>query len=91
LACLRDLPLRRLGLYESPWLTDVGVAHLAHLPLRDLTLAAGPGESQLTSAVVSVLEQLPLQKLWLPNSSGISAEGWDRLARLPAHVTGPGI
>lgn len=91
LACLRDLPLQRLGLYESPWLTDAGVAHLARLPLRDLTLAAGPGESQLTSAVVSVLEQLPLQKLWLPNCSGISAEGWDRLSRLPARVTGPGI
>ncbi len=91
LACLQHLPLQRLGLYESPWLTDAGVAHLARLPLRDLTLAAGPGESQITSAAVPVLEQLPLQRLWLPNCSGISAEGWDRLARLSARVTGPGI
>ena len=91
LACLRHLPLQRLGLYESPWLTDAGVAHLAHLPLRDLTLEAGPGESQLTSAMVSVLEQLPLQRLSLRNGAGISAQGWDRLARLPARVVGPGI
>ncbi|MGY2236082.1 leucine-rich repeat domain-containing protein [Pseudomonas gingeri] len=91
LACLHELPLRRLGLYESPWLTDAGVAHLARLPLQDLTLGAGPGESRITSAAVSVLEQLPLQTLWLPNSCAINADGWDRLARLPARVTGPGI
>ncbi|MCJ8207302.1 leucine-rich repeat domain-containing protein [Pseudomonas sp. RGM2987] len=91
LACLRDLPLQRLGLYESPWLTDAGVAHLAGLPLRDLTLEAGPGESQLTSAMVSVLERLPLERLSLRNCSKVSAEGWDRLARLRAHVSGPGI
>ncbi|MDO7897281.1 leucine-rich repeat domain-containing protein [Pseudomonas citrulli] len=91
LACLRHLPLRRLGLYESPWLTDAGVAHLAGLPLRDLTLEAGPGESRLTSAMVPVLERLPLERLWLRNGSRISADGWNRLARLPAHVTGPGI
>ncbi|KKA08362.1 hypothetical protein VP02_08910 [Pseudomonas ogarae] len=91
LACLRDLPLQRLGLYDSPWLTDAGVAHLAGMPLRDLTLGADPGESRITSAVVPVLEQLPLQTLWLPNCAGIDANGWDRLARLPAHVTGPGI
>lgn len=91
LACLRDLPLQRLGLYESPWLTDAGVAHLAALPLRDLTLTAGPGESRITSAAVSVLEQLPLQTLSLQNCSEIDAEGWDRLARLPARVIGPGI
>lgn len=91
LACLRDMPLRRLGLYESPWLTDAGVAHLAGLPLRDLTLEAGPGESQLTSAMVSVLERLPLERLSLRNGSGISVEGWDRLARLSAYVSGPGI
>jgi len=91
LACLRHLPLQRLGLYESPWLTDAGVAHLAGLPLRDLTLEAGPGESRLTSAMVSVLERLPLERLSLRNGSQISADGWDRLARLPAHVIGPGI
>ncbi|QBZ87857.1 leucine-rich repeat domain-containing protein [Pseudomonas viciae] len=91
LACLRDLPLQRLGLYDSSWLTDVGVAHLAGMPLRDLTLAADPGESQITSAVVPVLEQLPLQTLSLFNCSEISADGWDRLARLPARVMGPGI
>ena len=91
LACLRDLPLQRLGLLDSPWLTDDGVAHLAGMPLRDLTLGADPGESRITSAVVPVLEQLPLQTLWLPNCAGIDANGWDRLARLPAHVTGPGI
>ena len=91
LACLRDLPLQRLGLHDSPWLTDAGVAHLAGLPLRDLALGADPGESRITSAVVPVFEQLPLQKLWLPNCSGIDANGWDRLARLPARVTGPGI
>jgi hypothetical protein len=91
LACLRDLPLQRLGLYDSPWLTDAGVAHLARMPLRDLTLGADPGESQITSAVVPVLEQLPLRTLWLPNCAGIDAAGWDRLARLPAQVTGPGI
>ncbi|KQW27262.1 MULTISPECIES: hypothetical protein [Pseudomonas] len=91
LACLRDLPLQRLGLLDSPWLTDAGVAHLARMPLRDLTLGADPGESRITSAVVPVLEQLPLQTLWLPNCAGIDANGWDRLARLPAHVTGPGI
>nr|WP_251030704.1 MULTISPECIES: leucine-rich repeat domain-containing protein [Pseudomonas] len=87
LACLRDLPLQRLGLYESPWLTDAGVAHLAGLPLRDLTLEAGPGESQLTSTMVSVLERLPLERLSLRNCSKISAEGWDRLARLSARVS----
>ncbi|WP_256343863.1 MULTISPECIES: leucine-rich repeat domain-containing protein [unclassified Pseudomonas] len=91
LACLRDLPLQRLGLYESPWLTDAGVAHLAGLPLRDLTLEAGPGESRLTSAMVPVLERLPLERLSLRNGSQICAGGWDRLARLPAHVIGPGI
>ncbi|UZE01725.1 leucine-rich repeat domain-containing protein [Pseudomonas mediterranea] len=91
LVCLRDMPLQRLGLYESPWLTDAGVAHLAGLPLRDLTLAAGPGESQLTTAMVPVLERLPLERLLLSNCSGISTEGWDRLARLSAHVSGPGI
>lgn len=91
LACLRDLPLQRLGLLDSPWLTDAGVAHLARMPLRDLTLGADPGESRITSAVVPVLEQLPLQTLWLPNSAGIDENGWDRLARLPAYVTGPGI
>jgi len=91
LACLRDLPLQRLGLLDSPWLTDAGVAHLARMPLRDLTLGADPGESRITSAVVPVLVQLPLQTLWLPNCAGIDANGWDRLARLPAHVTGPGI
>ncbi|WP_338474222.1 leucine-rich repeat domain-containing protein [Pseudomonas sp. MS646] len=91
LACLRNLPLQRLGLYESPWLTDAGVAHLAGLPLRDLTLEAGPGESRLTSAMVSVLEGLPLERLSLRNGSQISADGWDRLARLPARVSGPGI
>jgi len=91
LACLRDLPLQRLGLYDSPWLTDAGVAHLAGMPLRYLTLGADPGESRITSAVVPVLEQLPLQTLWLPNCAGIDASGWDRLARLSAHVTGPGI
>ena len=91
LACLRDLPLQRLGLYDSPWLTDAGVAHLARMPLQDLTLGADPGESQITSAVVPVLERLPLRTLWLPNCAGIDADGWDRLARLPAQVTGPGI
>ncbi len=91
LACLRNLPLKRLGLYESPWLTDAGVALLAGLPLRDLTLEAGPGESRLTSAMVSVLEGLPLERLSLRNGSQISADGWDRLARLPAQVSGPGI
>nr|WP_269802858.1 leucine-rich repeat domain-containing protein [Pseudomonas uvaldensis] len=91
LACLRNLPLKRLGLYESPWLTDAGVALLAGLPLRDLTLEAGPGESRLTSAMVSVLERLPLERLSLRNGSQISADGWDRLARLPAQVSGPGI
>ncbi|AEA66879.1 leucine-rich repeat domain-containing protein [Pseudomonas brassicacearum] len=91
LACLRDLPLQRLGLLDSSWLTDAGVAHLARMPLRDLTLGADPGQSRITSAVVPVLEQLPLQTLWLPNCAGIDANGWDRLARLPAHVTGPGI
>ncbi|QXI27883.1 leucine-rich repeat domain-containing protein [Pseudomonas vanderleydeniana] len=91
LACLHNLPLHTLSLYDSPWITDAGVAHLSGLPLRDLTLSASPGESQLTSAAVSVLEQLPLQKLWLANSSGIDADGWDRLARLPARVIGPGI
>ncbi|WP_433861195.1 leucine-rich repeat domain-containing protein [Pseudomonas thivervalensis] len=91
LACLRDLPLQRLGLLDSPWLTDAGVAHLARMPLRDLTLGADPGESRITSAVVPVLEQLPLQTLWLPNCAGIDENGWDRLARLPANVTGPGI
>ncbi|WP_431080471.1 leucine-rich repeat domain-containing protein [Pseudomonas thivervalensis] len=91
LACLRDLPLQRLGLLDSPWLTDAGVAHLAHMPLQDLTLGADPGESRITSAVVPVLEQLPLQTLWLPNCAGIDENGWDRLARLPAYVTGPGL
>lgn len=91
LVCLRDLPLQRLGLYDSPWLTDAGVAHLAGMPLRELTLGADPGESRITSAVVPVLEQLPLHTLWLPNCAGIDANGWDRLAGLPAHVTGPGI
>jgi hypothetical protein len=91
LACLRALPLQRLGLLDSPWLTDTGVAHLARMPLRDLTIGADPGESRITSAVVPVFEQLPLQKLWLPNCSGIDANGWDRLAGLPARVTGPGI
>ncbi|SSB96403.1 hypothetical protein SAMN04488697_10542 [Pseudomonas sp. 43mfcvi1.1] len=91
LACLRDLPLQRLGLYDSPWLTDAGVAHLVRMPLRDLTLGADPGASRITSAVVPVLEQLPLRTLWLPNCAGIDADGWDRLARLPAQVTGPGI
>lgn len=91
LACLRDLPLQRLGLYDSPWLTDAGVAHLVRMPLRDLTLGADPGESRITSAVVPMLEQLPLRTLWLPNCAGIDAGGWDRLARLPAQVTGPGI
>ena len=91
LACLRDLPLRRLGLYDSPWLTDAGVAHLVRLPLSDLTISADPGESRITSAAVPLLEQLPLHTLALLNCSGISAEGWDRLARLPARVMGPGI
>ncbi|WP_017902325.1 hypothetical protein [Pseudomonas asplenii] len=91
LACLVDLPLRRLGLYESPWLTDAGVAQLVHLPLRSLTLTASTGESRITSAVVPALERLPLEELSLQNCSGIDADGWDRLARLPARVTGPGI
>ncbi|WP_273824145.1 leucine-rich repeat domain-containing protein [Pseudomonas asplenii] len=91
LACLRDLPLKHLDLYDSPWLTDAGVAHLAHLPLRSLTLTASPGESRITSAVIPALEQLPLQELSLQNCSGIDADGWDRLARLPARVIGPGI
>lgn len=28
-AALRQLPLRELSLYESPWLTDAGLAQLA--------------------------------------------------------------
>ncbi|WP_088021810.1 hypothetical protein [Pseudomonas fluorescens] len=91
LACLRNLPLQRLGLYDSPWLTDAGVAHLARMPLRDLTIAADPGTSRITSGAVAVLEQLPLRTLALFNCTAINAEGWDRLARLPARVMGPGI
>ncbi len=101
LACLRGLPLQRLGLYDSPWLTDAGVAHLAPLPLQSLTalpislqsltLTTGPGESQITTTAVSVLEALPLQRLLLQNCTGIDADGWDRLAKLPARVIGPGI
>lgn len=91
LSCLRGLPLQRLGLYDSPWLTDDGVAHLAHLPLQSLTLTSGPGESQITTAAVSVLAALPLQRLLLQNCTGIDADGWDRLAKLPARVIGPGI
>lgn len=91
LACLRQLPLRHLGLYDSPWLTDAGVAHLAGMPLQHLTIGADPGESKLTSGAVPALAQLPLETLWLPNCSGIDADGWARLAALPARVSGPGI
>jgi Leucine Rich repeat len=91
LECLRGLPLRQLSLYESPWLTHAGVAHLAGLPLQHLTMGAGPGEAKISSAAVPVLAQLPLETLWLPNCIGIDAEGWTRLAELPARVTGPGI
>lgn len=91
LAVLRQLPLRELSLYESPWLTDAGVAQLAGLSLQHLTIAAGPGESQLTSAAVATLAELPLGTLWLPNADGIDAAGWARLAAMPARVTGPGI
>lgn len=91
LECLRGLPLRQLSLYESPWLTHAGVAHLEGLPLQHLTMGAGPGEAKISSAAVPVLAQLPLETLWLPNCNGIDAEGWTRLAELPARVTGPGI
>lgn len=91
LELLNKLPLRELSLYESPWLTDKGVRSLQGMPLRSLTISAGPGESQITDASVSVLEELPLEELCLWNCDGISEDGWSRLAKLPARVVGPGI
>ncbi len=91
LARLRQLPLRTWALYESPWLTDAGVAQLAGLSLQHLTIGAGPGESKLTSGAVATLAELPLETLWLPNASGIDAAGWAASAAMPARVTGPGI
>lgn len=91
LAGLRRLPLKTLHLHEAPWLTDAGVRLLDGLPLRRLTIGAGPGESRITDACLPVLANLPLQELWLPNCTGISAKGWAQLAALPACVVGPGI
>lgn len=91
LAGLRWLPLKTLRLHETPWLTDAGVLQLGGLPLRNLTIGAGPGESRITDACLPVLTNLPLEELWLPNCTGISAKGWAELAALPARVAGPGI
>jgi len=91
LACLRQLPLRSLCLYESPWLTDAGVSQLAGLPLQHLRIETGPGESKLTSASVATFVELPLETLSLSNAAEIDTAGWARLAALPARVIGPGI
>jgi hypothetical protein len=45
----------------------------------------------ITDASLPVLTSLPLEELWLFNCAGISDEGWERLAALPARVYGPGI
>ena len=79
---LRNLPsgLKRLNLSGNDWITDVGVGHLAQLPLHDLSL--GSCVAVTNGALVS-LKNMPLHALDLHGCERIDERGMVHLKRLP--------